>query len=318
MRTAFPFLPKDYVETREGLIFAVISYFPHEDRVGCFLRYVNTDGRWQKVDTEQANRLLRKHYPQYLYQSKQFDAHFHAVHPEDIVQHHRPEQQLQRVLEQSEDMLDEIASKCVRLMRILEQFGAPVSQLGLTGSMLIGQQKVGSDIDLAVYGREAFHKTRAAVRLGVEQGVLTLLDDALMLDNFERRACALSYEEFYWHESRKFNKAAIENTKFDIGMVSLSDELELDHHHYVKQGMTTVIAKVTDDHRAFDFPAHYEIDNATTPHVYAYTHTYVGQAKKGETVEISGAIEYDTITGERRLIVGSTREAEGEYIKVLK
>ena len=82
--------------------------------------------------------------------------------------------------------------------------------------------------------------------------------------------------------------------------------------------MTTIKATVTDDERAFDFPAHYVIDNETTPDVLAYTHTYVGQAVKGETIQISGAIEYDTVTGQRRLIVGSSREAEGEFIKVIK
>jgi hypothetical protein len=184
--------------------------------------------------------------------------------------------------------------------------------------MLINQQKVGSDIDLAIYGRAAFMQTRAAVKLAIASGELSKLDDSLMRENFDRRAGALSYDEFCWHESRKFNKAAIAGTKFDIGMVSLPEEIESDHHHYVKQGMTTIKATVIDDTRAFDFPAHYVIDNETTPDVLAYTHTYVGQAETGEVIQISGAIEYDTVTGKRRLIVGSSREAEGEFIKVIK
>ncbi|MFT7235918.1 MAG: putative nucleotidyltransferase, partial [Methylophagaceae bacterium] len=52
--------------------------------------------------------------------------------------------------------------------------------------------------------------------------------------------------------------------------------------------------------------------------ILVYTNTYVGQAKTGEKIEVSGAVECDIATGKCRLIVGSSREAVGEYIKVIK
>jgi hypothetical protein len=318
MRQAdFPYLPKDFVQTEDGLIFAVVSYHPHQNKVGCFLRYVNHDGIWQKVDTAQANRLLARHYPQYLFKSRQFDAEFHAVDICDIIAHHRPEERLKTLLDEQNPQ-DDIEDKLFRLITILVQFGVKCDFLGLTGSMLIAQQKAGSDIDLVVYGRDAFHQTRDAVRQAVASGLIEELDLLLMRDNFQRRGGELSFEEFAWHESRKFNKAAIDGTKFDIGMVCLPEELEHDHHHYIKQGVSTVKAVVLDDHRAFDFPAHYLIDNDITPEVVSFTHTYVGQAQAGETIEITGAVECDSASGQRRLVVGSTREAIGEYIKVCR
>lgn len=317
MRQAgFPYLPKDFVQTHDDLIFAVVSYHPHLNKVGCFLRYVLTDGHWQKIDTLQANRLLQRHYPQYLYKSQQFDAEFHAVALDNIMIHHRPEQRLQQLL--SAEPADEIEKKFHTLITILMRLGVNCDFLGLTGSMLIGQQKSGSDIDLVVYGRDAFHQTRQAVKQAVASGELNKLDSRLMKDNFNRRASELSFEDFAWHESRKFNKAAIDGTKFDIGMVSLPTELEPDHRRYIKQGISTVKAVVTDDHRAFDFPAHYGIDNAVTPEVVSFTHTYVGQAMVGETIEVTGAVECDSASGQRRLVVGSSREAKGEYIKVCR
>ncbi len=137
-----------------------------------------------------------------------------------------------------------------------------------------------------------------------------------MIDNYNRREAELTLDEFTWHESRKLNKAAIEGTKFDIGMVCLADEIEFDKNQYKKQGMRTIKTTVVDDHRAFDFPAHYVVDDEMTPNVLSFTHTYVGQAKLGEIIEVSGAVERNIATGKCRLIVGSTREAEGEYIKV--
>ncbi|MCX4187425.1 hypothetical protein [Methylophaga sp. OBS4] len=318
MRQAdFPYLPKDFIQTEDGLIFAVVSYHPHQQKVGCFLRYAAAGGdNWQKVDTAQANRLLARHYPQYLFKSKQFDAEFHAVNVRDIVRHYRPEDRLKALL--AAQPKDEIEQKLHKLITILVQSGVDCNFLGLTGSMLIGQQKAGSDIDLVVYGRKAFHQIRDVVRQAVVSGLIDELDIALMRDNFHRRGGELNFEEFAWHESRKFNKAAIDGTKFDIGMVCLPTELDHDHHHYIKQGIATVKAMVLDDHRAFDFPARYLIDNEMTPEVVSFTHTYVGQAQTGEMIEVSGAVECDSASGQRRLVVGSTREAIGEYIKVCR
>lgn len=309
----FPYLPKDFVQTEEGLIFAVISYHPHEGRVGTFLRYIDDQGAFRKVDTEQANRLLSRHYPAYLYRSPQFDAAFHAVPVLSVATHHRPEQALARKLARPPG--DVIEQRLHRLLAILESHGADRQSLGLTGSMLIDRQGPQSDIDLVVYGRHAFQQTRQAVKSAVEAGELSPLDEALMRANFDRRGGELSFAEFAWHEQRKFNKAAIEGTKFDIGMVCLPAESDVDHRRYRKQGLRTLRARVVDDDRAFDFPAHYRIDNALTPEVISFTHTYVGQARTGEMIEVCGAVECDA-AGHCRIVVGSSREATGEYIRV--
>jgi predicted nucleotidyltransferase len=316
MRNAdFPYLPKDFIQTKQGLVFAVVSYQAHEGKVGCFLRYVRNGDAWKKIDTEQANQLLRQSYPEYLYQSTQFDAMFHAVAVKDIVEHHRPETRLQYVLQQ--EPRDNIEHKLHLLIPILVRFGVNCDFLGLTGSMLINQQCSTSDIDLVVFGRKNFQKTRQALKSAIHSGELRDLDLTLMNNNFHRRAGELSFDEFSWHEYRKYNKASIDGTKFDIGMVCLSSEIQQDDEQYQKQGMRTIITKVVNDLHAFDFPAVYLVDNKLTPEVLSFTHTYVGQAKKGELVEVSGAVECNIATGKCRLIVGSTREAEGEYIKVI-
>lgn len=314
MRAAdFPFQPKDFIETAEGLIFAVISYHPHQQKIGAFLRYVNTDGRWQKIDTESANRLLTRHYPQYLYHSGQFDAAFHAVSPSAVVAHHQPEQQLQQLLaHRPQDLL---TAKMHKLVEILTATGVDSQQLGITGSILINQHGRDSDIDLVVYGRQQFHAVRQAVKQAVFAGHLQPLDAQLMQDNYRRRSSELDYESFAWHEQRKFNKALIDGSKFDIGMVCLSNELEVEHRHFMKRGSQVTKARVIDDRYAFDFPARYLIDNPRTPEVICFTHTYVGQAYQGELIEVAGAMECDN-AGSCRIVVGSSREAIGEYIKV--
>jgi predicted nucleotidyltransferase len=310
----FPYLPKDFIQTKQGLIFAVVSYQQHDEKVGCFLRYVKTEQGWNKVTTAEANQLLHDHYPQYLYQSEQFDAAFHAVSVDDIVKHHCPEQRLPSILQAKPS--DEIEHKLHRLYAILVRYGIDGSYIGITGSMLINQQTAKSDIDLVIYGRDNFFKVRQAVELAMAQGELDALDQALMLENFDRRASELSIEEFSWHEYRKFNKASVMGTKFDLGMVCLADEIEIDQHQYKKIGTRTFITKVLDDRKSFDFPAVYIVDDKQTSEIVSFTHTYVGQAMRGEVIEVSGAVERNNETGKSRLIVGSSREAIGEYIKV--
>lgn len=117
-----------------------------------------------------------------------------------------------------------------------------------------------------------------------------------------------------WHERRKFNKAAIQQTKFDISL--LVPEQELDSLSYKKQGQYNLKSKVTEDRYSFDYPARYELDHPSIGEVVSYTATFVGQAQKGETVEVQGQLEIST-DGHRRIVVGSDREALGEYIKVL-
>ena len=51
--------------------------------------------------------------------------------------------------------------------------------------------------------------------------------------------------------------------------------------------------------------------------VASYTHTYAGQAVAGERILVKGKLE--KVTGKKtvhRLIVGTTRESVGEYIKL--
>ena len=68
--------------------------------------------------------------------------------------------------------------------------------------------------------------------------------------------------------------------------------------------------------RPFDYPARYRLDHNEIVEALSFTPTYNGQAFTGETVEISGVLE-ESGDGCRRIIVGSSREAPGEYIKVL-
>jgi uncharacterized protein len=312
------YLPKDFIETAEGLCFAVVQNGAEicgkVDKVLCFLRYVKGDDtQWQKISTEQANAYLQTHYPEYLHYSAVLDAQLHAVAIEKIVQHHQPRQRLQQVL--AKQQRDKVEQDLYDLCLLFQHNGLDLAQAGVTGSILLGVQQQSSDVDLVFYDREIFQKARAITANLIEQKQLGDLAEHDWQEAYARRSCTLTLAEYIWHECRKFNKGLINGRKFDLNFV---DELvHSESVSYHKLGEMTLQCKITEDSYGFDYPALYTIDHETIKTVVCFIATYTGQAFVGETIEVSGLLE-QAEDGSKRIVVGSSREATGEYIKVIQ
>jgi len=304
---------KDFIETSQGLIFAVVADGREAGKVRCFLRYLRQDGQWRKVATEFANRYLAERHPQYLFHSQAFDATLHAVAEQDITRHYSPRQMLRQLLqgEASDHVLADLQHLCV----LLQRDGIDIQHIGITGSLLIGMQNHASDIDLVCYERMVFHQLRNRVQALIAQDKCQTLNDDDWLASYRRRACDLSLDEYIWHEQRKYNKAIINQRKFDLSLVAAPREAA--GKRYSKLGPVRIEAHVIEDVYGFDYPAEFAIDHAEISSVACFTATYTGQAQTGEYVVISGQLEADE-HGVKRIVVGSNREATGEYIKVVR
>ncbi|NOQ37039.1 MAG: hypothetical protein GQ569_14300 [Methylococcaceae bacterium] len=305
------FYSKDYIETAEGLRFAVLKNGDELGKILCFLRYACFNGEWRKVTTAVANALLKEHHPQYLHYSKQLDAHLHAVEVTAISQHYQARLRLQQLLKQREN--DKPSADLITLCQLLAEKGLDFAKIGITGSLSVGMQKESSDIDLVFYDRDLFHHARKTIAWLIAEDKLQALGEQDWREAFERRGCDLSFEDYVWHELRKYNKALIHGRKFDISLCQ--QDLESDRHYY-KRGKVTLKVKVTDDRYGFDYPAEFLIEHPEIRAIVCFTATYNGQAQAGEWVEVSGQLEISN-ENEQQIVVGSTREAEGEYIKVI-
>ncbi len=302
------FLPRDFIETREGLIFAVVDGVIEDGKALCFLRY----GPEGKLATTPANLLLRNSFPQYLHHSLRLNADLHALPFECILKHHQPRKRVQALLAQGAK--DGIERKLISLVKSLVEAGLPVECLGVTGSLLIGRQTSTSDIDVVVYGSDYFFQALARVRELKKTGLLADLDEPAWKDAYSRRGCELSFEEYIWHERRKGNMGLIDGTKFDLALI-VEDAIEEPPIDWHKAGPATIKTKVLDDSRSFEQPARYLIEHADIGEILSFTQTYTGQARMGETIQAAGQVEISD--GRKRLVVGSSREALGEFIRVI-
>ncbi len=306
------FLAKDFIQTPEGLIFAVVEQGLEQGKILCFLRYQLTDTGLTKLKTDAANQLLAREYPQYLFFSPRKAAHLHAVAVNDVQYHYQPKAVLQQLLnKKSPDLIEQ---DCIALCTLLAEKGFDLSAIGVTGSLLIEAQSSASDIDLVVYNREVFHQLRAVIEQCIAEGSLTHLDTNAWQDSYQRRECDLSFDAYVWHEQRKFNKALINGRKFDISLVNSGiDDAAI---QYKKHSHQVLQLKVINADYAFDYPARFIVEHDEIDEVVCYTATYTGQAVVGEIIEVAGVLE--TTAATKRILVGSSREAIGEYIKVIR
>lgn len=307
------FLPKDFIQTAQGLLFAVVVAGVEENKVRCFLRYVRHENEpWRKISTHDANALLKAYHPAYCFHSPLLDAFLHGVSVDAITHHHRPTERLTQLLYQKQH--DAIEKDCVDLCRLFETQGVDLSTIGVTGSLLISKHNADSDIDLVCYDVAVFSKCREALRELLAQHALTDLSEVDWQASYERRDCELDFESYVWHERRKFNKALINGRKFDLSLV---DTQPVSAISYRKRGAIRLSVSVMDDTRAFCYPAEFQLAHPLIQSVVCFTATYTGQAIAGEMIEIAGMLEEDE-HGNQRIVVGSSREAQGEFIKVIR
>ncbi len=293
---------RDFIEDADGWLYAVSTY-DNDDRIGCVLRYVpdehgervNAEGRrYAKYDFEEAYSLISRCKPQYA-----------------GLLHHIPHRDVKRVLKPDHE-IGRIATAHPRVQKLVRFFSLPAGTIGCTGSLLCGLENEDSDIDMVVYGRQWFD-AQARVREGIRSGKIKKLSGPMWRKVYEKRRPEISYEEFVVHEQRKWNRAQIEGTYFDILYTRSYDDIRsAPAGRGTVIGKMTIEATVTDASLAFDNPAVYEVKHESVSRVLSFTHTYSGQALTGETIEACGVCERHG--AELWLVVGTTREARGEYI----
>lgn len=223
-----------------------------------------------------------------------------------------PIRDIRRVYKPEEE-LDSVLKRDTRVRKLIKIFGLPPVAVGVTGSFLCGLEAEGSDIDMVVYGSAWFH-AQDLLRDAIAKGRLQDLDEDLWKRVYEKRRPELSPDEFMLHEKRKWNRGQIDGTYFDLLYTRSYRHLNpVPTGKGELMGKMTIEAKVTDASLSYDNPAVYTVEHDSISRILSFTHTYSGQAQDGEIVEACGVCEQHG--DESWLIIGTTREAKGEYLK---
>lgn len=297
-----PIRLRDFIQDPDGWLYAVSTY-DNTEKAGCVLRYVpeNTGDRigpsgqrYRKYDFEEAYAKIAQEKPAYS----------------GLVQR-IPYSDIRRVFKPDEE-IGRIAADYPNVKKLLELLSLPQGTVGCTGSLLCGLANETSDIDMVVYGKHWFD-AQALVRKGIGSGKIEGMSPELWRKVYDKRKPEIPYDVFVLHEQRKWNRGQINGTYFDILYTRSYDNLAgAPSGKGEVIGKKTIEAVVTDAALAFDNPAVYLVDHEEITRVLSFTHTYSGQALAGETIEACGVVEQHG--AERWLIVGTTREARGEYI----
>jgi predicted nucleotidyltransferase len=367
---------RDFVETEIGF-FAVNTYEHPKDRIFAFLRYLNlnaVDGdiinkynlnrddirqmdgkKYIKItDTTKTYEILKDYFPEYLFYDETKDITLHAVLNENVINILSPYNRLNEILN---TQTNEFEGKCKNLADILHDYGLSYKYMGVSGSTVIKLNNENSDIDFVIYGMKNHKKARAILKTIFEENEENKKDKKNknkldtkniypLSDDFWKKAYnkrikdnTLSYNEFVWHEKRKYNRGVINNTMFDLLATRDWDEINSKYGDYTYKnlGFIKIECDILDDDYIFDNPAIYKIDNvkivdfevgsekielSLNPNeikeIVSFTHTYAGQAFNGEKVIVRGKLEdVSSPYGDyKRIVVGTSREAFNEYIKL--
>lgn len=350
-----PVRTRDFIYTSDDMYFASTNYIHPKDKVNSFLRYIpDSEGdrekngkRYRKVGSEEAYSYLRENHPDYLYFCDITNVEMMGVPLDKVERIIKPDERLLGLKDTfdngGEVKNPELISK---LMDVADFFhylaDIPYDHLGISGSILPGLQKSDvSDLDFVVYGLENHRRAietfkeyrgkevyieevdkRITVE-GITDDYWEFVYDKRMFDE------SLTKEEFKWYENRKANRGTINGTLFDILATRDYDEIlgEWGDTIYEPLGIEQIECDIVSSLGAYDNPSLYTIENVQhldgvdypLTEIVSFTHTYAGEVVDGEHVIAKGKVEKVIVNGKDshyRLVVGTTREAIDEYVKL--
>jgi len=332
------FRDRDYIETEEGLMFAVIGNVHPVDRVVAYLKYMRVDSSVSSVNTiwfrqnvpylrvlplysasnvkAVLDRYLRDRYRDYVVFDRYKNIELIEVPRHRVRTHYKPEERLREILREPRDPLEEVVLEMVR--ELSSASGVSAGNFGVTGSILLGiHNPQYSDIDLIVYGASNAYKVREAVRglYSDESSGFSRFDEG-SLEKWAREVAEaqaftvdeakLFYRRYVW------NRGLYRGRKFSIHPVKLEDEVHEEWEQTIHKPLCigTIRARVVDSRDSLFMPAVYVVNNveiidgcrvdSEVRQVVSYESLYIDVAQPGDDIVARGKFEHviDTRVGD--------------------
>ena len=268
---------RDFLETREGMLFCVTGYLHPPDKYTAYLKYSPAPmGKWKgggiayrreleyyRVDkVADTIAYLEQNYPHYVHYCPVRGIKFSMVPHKYVERYYIPEERLRELLESPRDRLEE--EVCAFVDEIAAHTGLRREDFGITGSILLGiHNPAFSDIDLLVYGLEEARKIRAMLKEGKSARIRPVAGKALeewcagVVEHFP-----LSLAEARYLAGRRWNYGFFEGRYFSIHPTRRDEEIKENYGDrvYRERGMARIRAVVADASQTLFTPAVYRVE----------------------------------------------------------
>jgi predicted nucleotidyltransferase len=298
----------DYVETQEGLLFAVKGVHHPEGLTIAYLRYVpdptgtreRSGRRYRRVyDLEETNSFLRDNYPQYINTVEDRGLTLQSIPNGRITRTYKPRERLEELLADPRPGPERTISK---LVSALTEYGAPLDGLGVSGSVLIGMDAPDSDVDLIGYGFDAGSKVYEALRRLRQEADWVSPYDAETVGDVTRSRwgdTGQDLEGLGAIEARKIQHGLVDGTDYFIRLVREPEEFE-EAISSRPLGRVTLRTTVKESGDSIYTPCTYEIDECSyrgshewpdPSQLVSFRGKFTEQAGDGDRVEAKGTLE---------------------------
>lgn len=301
-----------FIITNDDLIFEVKGIIHPRNKIIAYLRYIQDDEgdrqlesgiKFRKVyNLIDRNEILRTKYQQYLWLDEKRGREFQAIPIECISFVLNPTDGLRHLLDMGSHVTDLQKACCSLAELLVDQADLDWSDIGVTGSQLVGLSSQKSDIDLVVYGSKSARKIHSLLKAKLDS--LTEIKQ-YHGDRLKRHVKFRWEKHEHWMkalqmiESQKVFQGLFRSYDFFIRAVKLPEEIDYNYEDLVirNEGIQKVSCVVLDDSDSIFTPCIYtvESDNMTElQNLISFRGRFTEHVFAGEAVEARGRLEVVT------------------------
>ena len=227
----------DYLETRRNNLYFDIKGIHHpKDRKICYIRfYPDSEGdrlkesiKFRKVySIEDRFSFLREKYPEYIFFSKNLNLEVQSVRNGDIKKIYTPLEYFEEINQKTElTNLEDLSKNLCKLF--IQKGSIPEDSIGISGSPMVGLNKIDSDIDIIIYGTYNSHQFQEKLK-----EIFTFSRDIRQYNQKEYKdhynwrfgGSSMEYKDFLRSESRKLHQGKFHNREFFIRYIKFFSHL---------------------------------------------------------------------------------------------
>jgi predicted nucleotidyltransferase len=305
-----------YLETKDGLFFAVKGFEHPPDRWIGVVRYAPDPGKGDRrkegrryrrlYGFAEQEQLIRAAFPQYATFDPVFQTTLQSVPRARVQRIYDPRLRLRELLQAvPRKGLEEDARAFIGMLQ--SEAAVPQSCFGVTGSLLIGLHTELSDLDIAVFGTQNCHAVSQALRrlLGNQAGSgLRRLDTRDLEELYVQRTADtyMAFDDFVSLEKRKVNQGRFRERTYFARFIKEAHEAGGNYgdRRYLPLGPQRIGAQIADDRESLFTPCRYLLCEARSPEgsplpdlkeIVSFRGRFCEQARAGDSILAKGTLE---------------------------